>query len=97
MVRNFLTGLIARPPAEPIIILKAPRGTFRAPWDAARAVQTLKERLPSEQLHLDVVVMDGEPTANPKLFGSSPDSSAYVRNVLAELATHTWTPTALDC
>ncbi len=98
MVRKLLTALLARPQGGPILIMKAPWGTFRAPWEAARAIEALKKTLPSDQLHLDIVVMDGEPTKNPKLFGSSPGSSDYIRSVLATIAapTLTWTPTALD-
>ena len=92
---NVSTTLIARPPDQMILIVKASRGTFRAPWDAARAVEALRAHLPSDQLHLDVVAMDGEPTANPQLFGLSA-STAYVRSALATMANCTWTPMKLD-
>jgi hypothetical protein len=95
MTHKLMTTLVARPPGEPIIIVKAPRGIFRAPWEAAGAITALRPRLPSEQLHLDVVIMAGEPTEDPKLFGS-PDSSAYIRSALATIATHTWTPATID-
>ncbi len=98
MMRNLATSLIKRPDGKLIVVLKAPRGTFRAPWDAARAVAALKARLPSDQLGLDIVAMDGDPSKNPKLFGSS-DASYYIRNALPSIAAHTWpwSPTTLDC
>jgi len=97
MAKNLATSLAARPGADPILLLKAPKGTFHAPWDAARAVEALKMQLPSEKLHLDIVVMDGEPLANPKLFGPSA-ATAYIRSILANIAVPTWewSPTKLD-
>ncbi|SRR6266852_229883 len=96
MIRNVATILVARPPDQPILVLKARKGTFHAPWDAARAVAALKPRLPSEQLRFDIVVIDGEPSENPKLFGESSNASAYIRAVLASLTTLPWTASTLD-
>jgi hypothetical protein len=98
MVRKLLTTLVARPQGDPIVIVQAPRGTFHAPWEAASAIEALRKTLPSDQLHLDIVVMDGEPTKNPKLFASSSDSSTYIRSVLSTIAVPTfmWTPKSLD-
>jgi hypothetical protein len=96
MVKKLMTTLVARPQHTPIIIVKAPKGTFRAPWDATGVIKVLRTRLPSEQLQWGVVIMDGEPTENPKVFGSSLDSEAYVRSNLKIIAAQTWTPITLD-
>jgi len=99
MIRKLMFGMVARPPEQPIIIVKAPKGTFRAPWDAAKAVTELRTTLQSDQLDLEVVVMDGDPDKNPKLFGGSAGTSTYVRSVLGTIAdpTYAWTPVSLDC
>jgi len=98
MLRKFSIALVSRPRGDPILLMRAPWGTFHAPWEAAAAIEALRKNLPSNQLHLDIVVMDGELTKNPKLFGGSSDSSAYIRGVLPSVPNPslTWTPISLD-
>ena len=73
MVRSLSVGLVDRPDAKPIIIVKAQKDAFRASWEAATAITELRTRLPSEQSELDVVVMVGEPAETPRLYGASAD------------------------
>ncbi|HXL69039.1 MAG TPA: hypothetical protein VN930_09775 [Xanthobacteraceae bacterium] len=79
--------------------MKAPAGTFHAPWEAARAIEVMKATMPSDRLHLGIVVMVGDPAKNPRLFGPSSEATAYVRSVLATIAEAqlTWEPIAVDC
>jgi hypothetical protein len=59
----------------------------------------MKATMPANRLHLDIVVMVGDPAKNPRLFGPSSEATAYVRGVLAAIADAqvTWEPIAVDC
>ena len=96
MTRTLSTMLVERIDGDPIVVLKGPRGTFHAPWDAARATSALKSRLPAAQLGYDIVVMDGEPNEQPRFFGDSPDATAYVRSALSTLGFGTWQEQRVD-
>lgn len=96
MSHTLSTMVVEREEGSPIIVLKGRRGTFHAPWDAARATSALRMRLPAEQLEYDIVVMDGEPTDHPRFYGSSPDATAYIRTVIPTLESGTWQEKTVD-
>lgn len=96
MTLTLSTRIVERIDGNPIIVAKGRRGTFHAPWDAARATSALKMRLPAEQLEYDIVVMDGEPGDHPRVYGSSPEATAYVRTVLSTLTKGTWDERKID-
>ncbi|MDP2620364.1 MAG: hypothetical protein Q8P46_09335 [Hyphomicrobiales bacterium] len=96
MTLTLSTMLVERTDGNPILVVKGRRGTFHAPWDAARATSALRTRLPADQLTYDIVVMDGEPGEHPRVYGASPEATAYVRTVLPDLTNGPWDEKKVD-
>ena len=82
MIRNAWTNTVIGQDNRALIILKVTKGMIRNRSTAHRAVNALRKKLPIERIGLDVVVMDGEPTETPALFGTSSEAEAYVQRTM---------------
>ena len=78
-----------------IHLFKLDRGALEDDWEAYRIAERMKARLGTATRLPDVVIMEGEPTENPRLFGAS-QSVARIRAMLAAIAQHAWAPATLE-
>jgi hypothetical protein len=78
-----------------IHLFKLDRDGLDGDWEAHRLADKLRERLFAAHRPPDVVIMLGEPTEDPRLFGRE-ESVARVRSMLAVLAEHAWAPVGLE-
>lgn len=96
MIRDTWTTTAAKPTGEEIIVVKVASGNARNRWLAQGVINALRTVVPLERIALDVVVLDGEPTAEPVLYGSSAEAEQLVRGLLPMLAGRRWMLTKLD-
>jgi hypothetical protein len=75
-------------------IAKVPSGTLRDARDAESIQRAIQQRLPI-RMRVPIVIMDGEPSETPKLFGPH-DVVTHVRENLGLIATHMWEPLRLS-
>ena len=78
-----------------IHLFKLERGALENDLEAHDIAERMKERLRSGYRLPEVVIMEGEPTDNPRLFGAS-QSVALIRSMLAAIAQHAWAPATVD-
>jgi hypothetical protein len=74
-----------------IHLFKLDRGALESDWEAYQVAAKLSQRLHAPHRFYHVVIMEGEPGENPRLFGPSA-SVARVRSMLGEIAGHAWAP-----
>jgi len=96
MTRQVSTALVRVPDAAPFIVVKLPKGTVHTHLGSEHIINALRKRLPPEQLILEIVVMDGEPSEQPKLFATSHDIEMLVQSILPKLFTQKWKLAKLD-
>jgi hypothetical protein len=78
-----------------IHLFKVDRGALESDEEANRIAIKLRERLFAAHRPPDVVIMEGEPDDNPRLFGAY-ESVAHIRSMLSAIARHTWAPVELE-
>ena len=78
-----------------IHLFKVDRGTLEDDGAANRIATKLRERLFAAHRPPDVVIMEGEPDENPRLFGAD-ESVAHVRSMRAAIAGHSWAPVQFE-
>ena len=78
-----------------IHLFKLERGALADDRAAAEIAATLRERLFNPRRPPDVVLMEGEPSENPRLFGLD-ESVAQVRALLPVLSEHAWAPVQFE-
>jgi hypothetical protein len=78
-----------------IHLFKLDRGALEGDWEAHQLAAKLRERLFAAHRPPDVVIMEGEPSENPRLFGLD-ESVAQVRAMLPALVHHAWAPVQLE-
>jgi hypothetical protein len=96
MIRDAWTTTITMHNGEDVIVIKVAKGSARHSGLAQRAINALRARVSVEKLALEVVVMDGEPTEQPLLFGSAAEAEEFVRAMMPMLASHRWQLIKLD-
>ena len=96
MIRDTWTTTATKPTGEEIIVVKVASGNARNRWLAQRVINAVRTVVPLDRIALDVVALDGEPTAEPVLHGSSADAERLVRGLLPMLAGCRWKLTKLD-
>jgi hypothetical protein len=64
-------------------------------WNAEEIAEKARSTLKAGDYSPDIVVMEGEPSDDPKLFGSS-SCVSYIRSILQTLAYSTWNPAVLS-
>jgi hypothetical protein len=80
------------PPPEPwYLIAKVPAGALTGMNDPEAIRRDVRRKL---RVRIPIVVMEGEPSDGPRLFGP-PDEVANVRENLSAIATHGWAPLGL--
>jgi fructose-1,6-bisphosphatase/sedoheptulose 1,7-bisphosphatase-like protein len=78
-----------------IHLFKVDRGALEDDREADRIATKLRERLFAAHRPPDVVIMEGEPDENPRLFGAD-ESVAQIRSMLAAIAGHGWAPVQFE-
>jgi hypothetical protein len=78
-----------------IHLFKLERGALADDRAAEEIAARLRERLFTPRRPPDVVLMEGEPSENPRLFGLD-ESVAEVRALLPALSGHAWAPVQLE-
>jgi hypothetical protein len=78
-----------------IHLFKLDRGALEGVWEADRIAAQLRERLFAARRPPDVVIMEGEPGENPRLFGLD-ESVARIRAMLPAIAAQPWAPVRLE-
>jgi len=78
-----------------IHLFKLVRGALADEREAGEIAARLRARLFNAHRPPDVVLMEGEPGENPRLFGLE-DSVAQVRALLPTLAAHAWAPVQFE-
>jgi hypothetical protein len=78
-----------------LYIFKVPSGDLQTVQQAEYIAEKAKSALKGGDYVPDVVVMEGEPNGNPKLFGSRP-SVSYIRSILPSMPNNVWHPAILD-
>ena len=78
-----------------IHLFKVDRGAIEDDEEANRIATRLRERLFAAHRPPDVVIMEGEPDENPRLFGAD-ESVAHIRSMLATIAGHAWAPVQFE-
>jgi hypothetical protein len=78
-----------------IHLFKLERGALAHEREADEIAARLRERLFNAHRPADVVLMEGEPGEDPRLFGLE-ESVAQVRALLPAVARHAWAPVQLE-
>jgi hypothetical protein len=78
-----------------IHLFKLDRDALDGDLEAQQIAAQLRERLFAAHRPPDVVIMEGEPNENPRLFGRD-ESVALVRSMLAAVARISWAPVGLE-
>ena len=78
-----------------IFIFKLAAGYLRNAKQADDIATKAESTLKAGDYRPDIVIMEGEPGANPKLFGSH-SCVTYIRSILPSLAGPVWRPAILD-
>ena len=78
-----------------IHLFKVDRGALDGDGEANRIAIKLSERLFAAHRPPDIVIMEGEPDENPRLFGAD-DSVAHIRSILSAIAQHAWAPVQFE-
>ena len=78
-----------------IHLFKVDRGSLEGEWEASRIATKLRERLFAAHRPPDVVIMEGEPNEDPRLFGTD-ESVAHIRSMLSAIAQHAWAPVQFE-
>jgi hypothetical protein len=78
-----------------IHLFKVDRGSLEGEREAHRIATKLRERLFAAHRPPDVVIMEGEPGENPRLFGTD-ESVAQIRSMLSAIAQHLWAPVQFE-
>ena len=64
-------------------------------WDAEEIAAKARSSLRGGDYVPDIIIMEGEPSDDPKLFGSGA-SVSYIRSILPTLGKDIWRPAVLD-
>jgi len=88
---RMLYDPVRLPGGARIHLFKVDRGSLEGDWEVDRIATKLRERLFAAHRPPDVVIMEGEPDENPRLFGRD-ESVAHIRSMLAAIAQHAWAP-----
>jgi len=86
---------IRLPNGARIHLFKVDRGALENDGEARRIAAKLRERLFAAYRPPDVVIMEGEPDENPRLFGAD-ESVARIRSMLSAIARHAWAPVQFE-
>jgi hypothetical protein len=78
-----------------VYIFKLSSGTLQTAQEAEEIAERARSNLRGGDYVPDVVIMEGEPSSNPKLFGSDP-SVSYIRSILPILPIDVWHSAILD-
>jgi hypothetical protein len=78
-----------------VYIFKLSSGTLQTAREAEEIAEKARSNLRGGDYVPDVVIMEGEPSRNPKLFGTDP-SVSYIRSMLPRLPKDVWHPAILD-
>ena len=78
-----------------VYIFKLALGTLQDGREAEEIAEKAKSTFSAGDYAPDIVVMEGEPTDNPNLFGSY-SSIAYIRSILPTLKADVWHRAVLD-
>ena len=78
-----------------VYIFKLASGSLQNNLEPEEIAERARSNLKAGDYVPDIVIMEGEPSDNPKLFGPSP-SVSYIRSVLLTLAKDIWHPAVLD-
>jgi hypothetical protein len=72
-----------------VYVFKLPAGSLRSELEAEEIATKAKSSLRGGDYVPEIVVMEGEPTQNPNLFGSYA-SVTYIRSILPTLKMDLW-------
>jgi len=78
-----------------VYIFKLASGSLQTAREAEEIAEKAKSNLKAGDYAPDIVVMEGEPSDNPKLFGSY-SCVRYIRSVLLTIPKDVWHPATLD-
>jgi hypothetical protein len=78
-----------------VYIFKLASGSLQNGWKAEDIAEKARSNLKAGDYSPDIVVMEGEPGDNPKLFGST-SCVSYIRSILQTLPQGIWHPAVLD-
>ena len=78
-----------------IHLFKLDRGALEGDWEADVIAARLRERLFVVHRPVDVVIMEGEPGDNPRLFGLD-TSVERIRAMLSLISAHAWAPVRFE-
>jgi len=78
-----------------VYIFKLSSGALQTAREAEEIAEKARSNLKGGDYVPDIVIMEGEPSSNPKLFGSDP-SVSYIRSILPGLPKDVWHPAILD-
>jgi hypothetical protein len=92
---RMLYDPIRLPDGARIHLFKVDRGALEDDREADRIATRLRERLFAIHRPPDVVIMEGEPHENPRLFGAD-ESVAHIRAMLSAIAQHAWAPVQFE-
>ena len=92
---RMLYNPVRLPNGARIHLFKVERGALEGDWEAHRIAAKLRERLFAAYRPPNVVIMEGEPDENPRLFGTD-ESVAQIRSMLAAIAGHLWAPVQFE-
>jgi hypothetical protein len=92
---RMLYDPVRLPNGARIHLFKVDRGSLEDAWEAYRIATKLRERLFAAHRPPDVVIMEGEPDDNPRLFGAD-ESVAHIRSMLSAIARHSWAPVQFE-
>jgi hypothetical protein len=92
---RMLYDPVRLPGGARIHLFKVDRGALEGDGEAHRIATKLRERLFAAHRPPAVVIMEGEPGENPRLFGAA-DAVAQIRSMMSAIAQHSWAPVQFE-
>lgn len=96
MLHDILRSEIRYGQAIPLIALKAPKSVISSRWHALRAVNSLRSKVPLEQIAWDIVIIVDDGESSPRIFSTAQDIENSPQHIISALAGAHWRAIQLD-
>lgn len=91
------TAILTMETGEELLVIKVPKKLASSKPLAQKVIDALRLRVPLDRLAREVVVLGGEFTQQPNIFGSALAAEAHVRGRIDQLPNCRWQLIRLDC
>ncbi len=96
MLHDVLKSVIRQNRLTPLIALKISRSALPSRWHAQRAVNSLRTKIPIEQIAWDIVILNQDTNDADCIFSTSSEIEKSPQSSRAALTEAHWQPCQLD-